>query len=71
VSLFSPTNPFLICFESKNRADNPPSLLLCRIKARILRYAKTNHIFHEPEPGKVSHTALSAHLALSPSTAAF
>ncbi|KAG8163799.1 hypothetical protein KVR01_007096 [Diaporthe batatas] len=38
---------------------------------RILRHATTNHIFTEPTPGSIAHTALSAHLHTSPATVAF
>ncbi|KAF4510034.1 hypothetical protein G6O67_001960 [Ophiocordyceps sinensis] len=31
--------------------------------ARVLRHAMTNHIFHEPEPGLIEHTAASRELA--------
>lgn len=34
---------------------------------RILRHAMTNRIFHEPEPGVVAHTSVSALLARSKS----
>jgi 6-hydroxytryprostatin B O-methyltransferase len=34
---------------------------------RVLRYAMTNRIFHEPEPGMVAHTSVSALLARSKS----
>ena len=30
---------------------------------RILRYAMTNHVFHEPEPDQVAHSAISVMLA--------
>src|SRR5262245_56157112 len=37
------------------------------ILKRVLRHAMTNRIFHEPEPGLVAHTSVSALLARSPS----
>ncbi|KAI1748151.1 S-adenosyl-L-methionine-dependent methyltransferase [Xylaria castorea] len=39
--------------------------------ARIVRYAITNFIFHEPNPGHIAHTALSATIARSPQLTAF
>ncbi|KAI0966727.1 S-adenosyl-L-methionine-dependent methyltransferase [Xylaria arbuscula] len=39
--------------------------------SRIVRYATTNFIFCEPQPGHVAHTALSARLAREPGFATF
>ncbi|KAI0453369.1 S-adenosyl-L-methionine-dependent methyltransferase [Xylaria acuta] len=39
--------------------------------ARIVRYAATNFIFCEPEPGYIAHTALSAALARDPQFATY
>ncbi|KAI0415687.1 S-adenosyl-L-methionine-dependent methyltransferase [Xylaria grammica] len=39
--------------------------------ARIVRYAITNFVFHEPEPNYIKHTPLSAALARDPAIATF
>lgn len=42
------------------------TLITSEMTARLLRYAMTMRIFHEPEPGMVAHTAASRALSHSP-----